>query len=152
MQVGSKTVKQWKLQDLCSCYLFISYSRVNYNFHTFVLFGGIITIIIMVGHNYYKDGKLTLMSQCVVPFSLIIIYCGSNKERLQNKKNLRGVTVLDFFLPTFFDKVQNLFICLRYRTVRQVSTCQNQMFWRFVWRNLDFDVKKNLTNREGVVL
>ena len=84
----------------------------------------------MVGYDYYKDGKLTLMSQCVVPFSLIIIYCGSNKERLQNKKSVVyfGITVLDFFLPTFFDKVQNLFICLRYRTVRQVSTCQNQMF------------------------
>ena len=69
------------------------------------------------------------MSQCVVPFSLIIIYCGSSKERLQNKTFfLRGITVLDFFLLTFFDKVQNLFICLHYRTVRQVSTCQNQMF------------------------
>ena len=152
MQVGSKTVKQWKLQELCSCYLFISYSRVNYNFHTFVLFGGII-IIIMVGYNnYYKDGKLTLMSQCVVPFSLIIIYCGSNKERLQNKKKFAWCNCFGFFFTNiFWQSSEFVYLSSLSNSSSGLDVSKSNVL-TFCLKKPWLWCKKNLTNREGVVL
>ena len=49
------------------------------------------------------------MSQCVVPFSLIIIYRGSNKERLQNKTFFVWYNCFGFFYQHFLTKCR---ICL----------------------------------------